>query len=84
MDYFIGAFGVFYVYSLANRYLTMPRWSWSLLLLLLSVGAWYWINPHQPWRIFGIAGIATLIKGTEALLLVTTDRGTVGLLRDRR
>ena len=84
MDYVLAAFGVFFVYSLLNGYLRMPKWAWTLCQILLSAGAWWAVGPEGWWRIFMIAGVVTIVKGTEALLLVTTDRATVDLLRNRR
>lgn len=84
MDYVLASFGVFFVYSLLNRYLRMPTWAWTVCQILLSAGAWLVVGAEGWWRIPMIAGITTIIKGTEALLLVTTDRATVDLLRARR
>lgn len=84
MDYVLSAFGVFFVYSLLNRYLRIPQWAWTVCQILLSAGAWWAVGAEEWWRIFMIAGMVTIIKGTEALLLVSTDRATFDLLRSQR
>jgi hypothetical protein len=84
MDYVLASFGVFFIYSLLNSYLALPGWAWTLCQILLSAGAWWVVGAEEWWRIPMIAGITTLIKGTEALLLVTRDRATVDLLRSQR
>lgn len=84
MDLVLSAFAVFFLYNLLTSYLGLPGWAWQLVLVGLSAGAW-WVVGHPNWLyIFAIAGVATLIKGTEALLLVTRDRVTVELLRSQR
>ncbi|NBZ96980.1 MAG: hypothetical protein EBR40_11260 [Proteobacteria bacterium] len=84
MGYLIGAFAVFYVYNLLTAYLSMPKWAWQIIQVLLSAGAWWALGYHNPVAILGIAGMASLVKGTEALLLVTRDRVTVEFLRSQR
>jgi hypothetical protein len=84
MDYVLSSFAVFFVYSLLNSYLGLPGWAWRVTLVALSAGAWWAVGPQGWWRIPMIAGVTTIIKGTEALLLVTQDRATVDLLRSQR
>lgn len=84
MDYVLGAFAVFYVYSSLTQYLSLPSWAWQLIQLGLSTIAWVLLGRENVLYIFGIAGIAALVKGTEALLLVTRDRVTVEFLRSQR
>lgn len=84
MDYVLGAFAVFFVLGVMARYLTMPQWLWTVVQLLLALGCWFLIGAEGVWRIFMMCGVATIIKGFEALLLVTTDSATLDLLRQRR
>lgn len=84
MEYLIGAFAVFFVYNLLTSYLDMPGWGWQICQVLLSAGAWWVLGLRNPVGILGIAGMASLVKGTEALLLVTRDRVTVEFLRSQR
>lgn len=84
MDIVLSAFAVFFVYSVLTSYLTLPSWAWTICQTLLSAGAWGLLGCPKLIYVPAIAGMATLIKGTEALLLVTRDRVTVELLRSQR
>lgn len=84
MEYLLGSFAVFFVIHVVSGYVTMPKWAWIVAQVVLSIGIWVWIGPEGPWRVLMICGVVTIIRRLEALLLVTTDRATVELLRSRR
>jgi hypothetical protein len=84
MELLLAAFAVFFVYGVLNAYLGLPPWAWTIILVLLSAGTWFLIDSDSPVHILSIAGITTIIKGSEALLLVSRDRVTVDILRTQR
>jgi hypothetical protein len=84
MVYFFGALAVFYVLSIAEGYLELPRWGWQLVTLVLSVGIWLVIDEGDWWMPLAVAGMVVLAKAAEALLLVASDRARVDLLRGTR
>lgn len=85
MVYLFGALAVFYVLSIAENYLELPRWAWQVSTLVLSVGVWLLIDDGSDWWMpLAVAGMVVLAKATEALLLVASDRARVEVLRGTR
>lgn len=86
MVYLFGALAVFYVLSVAEGYLEIPRWGWQLTQLVLSLGVWLLIggDSSQWWMVLAVAGMVVLAKAAEALLIVASDRARVEVLRGTR
>lgn len=73
---------VYFIVTTAQRFVTLYRWMWPPLAVLLGFGGVY--IAHLPWwQAFTAAGISTLANGLEALLLATADRAILDIPRPR-
>lgn len=76
------ALAVFFVITTSQRFVSLPRWMWPPLTLILALGGVF-IADLPWWQAFSAAGISTIVNGLEALLLAVTDRAILDLPRPR-
>jgi hypothetical protein len=82
-DHLLAVFGLWLVWSVADVWLTAPRWAWYLALAAVSfpiewrIGDHWWLGP-------GLAGATAVLMLVTDLLSVATDSAKVAVLRNAR
>jgi hypothetical protein len=84
MYYVLSILGVHLIVATLSSYVTAPRIFWALLPVGLGIGAVCLFNPHEWWLGVGVAGGASLVKVTDALLLMLTDSVMMEIQRGGR
>jgi len=84
MEYLLGAFAVFWIWTVVQSRVEAPEWAWWILITVLSVGAQLLIEPSDWFWGVGIAGLAFLIRRADDLLLLASDSAKVSVLRNTR
>ena len=83
MPYLIVAFAVALIWNGVAQYLEIEKVVKQLLILALSFGGAYLIEPSEWWYGLGIAGLAWAILMLGDLLLVATDVLLASVLKKR-
>jgi hypothetical protein len=81
MEYFLGALAVFWLWTLLQIVVSAPEWFWYVAItvfglvagLLIDSDSWYWG--------LGVTGGSLLLRRLDDLLLTTSDRARVEVLR---
>jgi hypothetical protein len=82
MEYLLGALAVYWIWTLIETYLTAPQWGWYLIVTAQSLLLQTIFIDAEEWQWgLAIAGLANLFHLVSDLLLVTSDRVRVEVLR---
>ena len=80
----MGVFAVWLVVTVAEPWVTMPKWSWYLSMAVLGL-AWELLVEWDVWYLgLGVGGGAATFALVADLVLVVTDSVRVSLLRRNR
>jgi hypothetical protein len=84
VEYLLGAFAVYWVLIVVQRWVTAPEWAWWAATTVLGLGAQLLIAPEDWFWGVGIAGLAFLIRRLDDLMLLASDSAKVSVLRNTR
>ena len=82
-DHLLAIFGLWLAWTLADVWLTAPRWAWYLALTGLGCLIEWRIGDHW-WLGVGLAGATVVLMLVTEFLTVATDRAKVTVLRNAR